>query len=316
MKSDPHRHFGGSISCSTISKMSGLPLKEVKKRTTYSSNDKHDYVSFFDKFTILDNIEWNLKLIEYSIQDVVWQLKKERIDYTEIKFSVNKYLPYVNMGIDELIAWMAYKLDEYGSKWGIKIDSILAIKYEMNKDQQLNIANSIKNDLVAEAVMGIDLVGNENYFDADFYKPIFKNWHAAGKICMAHVGEIYKPNNVEDAVYKLGVDRICHGIAAADMTDMAKYTRDNLIAFDICLTSNHLTGVAPLKGHPVSKMLDKGFIVNIGTDDPIVLNTTIDQEYEKLAIESELSEDDINIIKASTLTADKLAAIKYGIKQK
>lgn len=315
-KADPHRHLGGSISCGTISDITGIPLDEVTKRVTYANDEKYSYESFFDKFTILDSVGWNLSTIEHSIADVVWRLKGESIDYAEIKFSVNKYLPHVEMTAEDLILWIAYKFDEHGSKWGIDIDTILSLKYDMDKGKQLQIASCIKNDLVAETVAGIDLVGDEHYFDPDFYAPIFEDWHAAGCICMAHVGEINKPQNVVDAVHKLKVDRICHGIAAVDMIDLAKYTRDNLIAFDICLTSNTMTGVAPLQGHPVTKMLDKGFLINIGTDDPIVLNTTLDKEYNKLAIETNLSKDDINTLKESALTADRLREIKYGVKQK
>lgn len=303
--------MGGSISCKTISEISGIPLKEVINRMTYANDTNHNYDSFFSKFTILDEIEWNLATIEHSIADIVWHLKKEGIDYAEIKFSINKYLPYIEMSDEDLILWMIYKFDEYSTKWGVTIGPVLSLKYEMDKNKQKKIADCIKNDLIAEYISGIDLVGNENHFDPNFYAPIFKNWHSAGCICMAHVGEINKPQNVIDAVYKLKVDRICHGIAAADLKDLAKYTRDNLIAFDICLTSNTMTGVAPLRGHPVSKMLDNGFLINIGTDDPVVLGTTLDQEYEKLALEARLSENDINSIMESSLTADRLKEIKH-----
>lgn len=312
-KSDPHRHFGGSINCKTISKITNIPLEEVIERVTYKNDKNYNYLSFFSKFTILDEIEWTLEITEYSISSVVWDLKQEGIEYAEIKFSVNKYLPYIKMPIEDFILWMIYKFKEHGSKWGVEIDIILSIKYEMDKEKQINITNCIKNDLIAEYIAGIDLVGNEDYFNPNFYMPIFENWHSAGCICMAHVGEIYKPQNVIDAVHKLRVDRICHGIAAANLIDLAKYTKDNLIAFDICLTSNFKTGVALPNNHPITKMLDNGFLVNIGTDDPIVLETTIDEEYNKLMIEAKLSENDINTIKNSTLTADKLKEI---IKQK
>lgn len=281
MKCDLHRHLSGSISCPTVSQLSNMPIEKVVKLMTYSDDDENDYKSFFKKFDIFNKIEWTRHKIKHSIKDVIWQLKQEKLDYAEIKFSINKYIPYIDMDIKDTILWFANCFDEIGAHWGIEIDLILSLKHDMNKNVQIALGNTIENDLIAECIAGIDIVGDETYFDVDFYKPIFEKWHKSNKICMAHVGEINKPSNVVNAINKLNLDRVCHGLASADNKDLAKLCRDRLIPFDICLTSNIKTGiVSDINNHPILKMLDNGFIITIGTDDPSVFGTNYNKEVE------------------------------------
>lgn len=279
---------------------------------TYNENDLYTYESFFNKFKILDSIEWNMDLIDITIQDAIWNLKKEKIDKAEIKFSINKYLKYINISPNELILWFLNRFDYHASKWNINVDLVLSLKHQMDKQTQIDIANCINNDLIAEYISGIDVVGNENFFCADFYKPIFERWDTAGKACMVHVGEIDRPDNVSEAIKKLPIDRICHGIAAANDKEIAKISRDKQIVFDLCLTSNMFTGVAKKDDHPILKMLENGFLITIGTDDPIIFNTTLDKEYNLFKNITGLSEDYIDLIKSATplLSANEISKRK------
>jgi adenosine deaminase len=295
---DIHRHFCGSISIETVSKISGISLNEVRKLMVFDpQNNNLGYKSFFNKFKIFNDIKWNYDNISLTIQDVVWRLKQEGIQYAEIKFSVNKYLKYINTSIEDFVLWFANEFETFSSSVGITVDLVLSLKHDMDKNLQKKIGNVIKNDIIAECIAGIDIVGDEHYFDVGFYKPIYENWHAAKRVCMAHVGEINRPQHVIDAINILKLDRVCHGIAVANDKELAKMTREKLISFDVCLTSNLCTGVATLGNHPVKKMIENGFIVNIGTDDPIIVDTNINEEYKFFKKETGLSNSEINKIK-------------------
>ena len=308
---DIHRHFGGSISIETISKISGIPLNMVAKSMVFDPHeDSLSYKSFFKKFKVLDNIKWNYDNISLTIQDVVWGLKREEIQYAEIKFSINKYLKYINTSIEEFILWFIHEFEIHSSNVGITVDLVLSLKHDMDKDMQLKIGNVIKKDLIAECIAGIDIVGDENEFDVDFYKPIYENWHAAKRVCMAHVGEINKPQHVIDAINILKLDRVCHGIAVANDKELAKMTSDKLISFDVCITSNLCTGVAVYRNHPVKKMIKNGFIVNIGTDDPVIVDTNISAEYEYLRKEADLTKADVDKIKENAINFSAQEIIK------
>lgn len=308
---DLHRHLGGSISCSTVAKLMNINLLEASKLMTYSKNDCNDYKSFFKKFDILNKIEWTRNRIKKSIEDVIWQLKSENINYSEIKFSVNKYLPYFDMDIRSAILWVSNCFEEISSKWGIEIDLILSLKHDMKTDMQQRLGDMIDDEIIAECIAGIDIVGDESYFNVDFYIPIFEKWHKSGKVCMAHVGEIEKPDNVINAINKLNLDRVCHGIASADNKDLAKLCRDKLISFDICLTSNLKTGVVTnINDHPILRMIENGFLITIGTDDPVILDTNYDKEVELFKKICRLDDEEADMILESSISFSAREIIK------
>jgi adenosine deaminase len=299
---ETHRHFCGSISSEAISKITDMSINRIKSLITFKNSSKFNYENFFKKFELFDNIEWTYEKISKTIQDVIWGIKHEQIEYTEIKFSVNKYLKYINSPVKDLVLWFANEFDRHCSIWGVNADLILCLKHDMDKNTQLEIASIIKDDTIAECISGIDVVGNEKFFDPSFYKPIFKLWHDAGKSCIIHVGEIDNKQNVLDAINILNVDRICHGIAAANDKEIAKKAKNKQIAFDISLTSNIYTGVVKnIYEHPIKNMIDNGFIINIGTDDPQTFSTTLDKEYFILQKITGMTNSEINKFKLNSV---------------
>lgn len=297
MKIDCHRHLSGSISPETVARVAGLDSEIVRDIMVYQPGDEHDYKAFFPRFKFLNQVEWTPYKIDLIIQDFIWYLKKEGIEYTEVKFSLDKYIGHLDMPYKDMFLLFAKLFDTYCSHWGVVVDLTLAIKHDGDKQIQKEICEIIKDDKVASCVSGIDMVGDENYFDPYYYKDLYQLWHDAGKICMAHVGEIDQEDHVIQAIDLLNVDRVCHGIAAADNLDIAAMSRDKLIAFDVSITSNVCTGVAQLETHPVIKMIENGFVVSLGTDDPMIFNTTLKEEYKIFQKITGLSDEEVDLIK-------------------
>jgi adenosine deaminase len=73
--------------------------------------------------------------------------------------------------------------------------------------------------------------------------------------------------------------------------------RDNAIALDVCPISNLKLRVVPSASeHPIKKLLDAGVVCTVSTDDPISFGNTIEDEYEFLARELQLSESELERI--------------------
>jgi adenosine deaminase len=59
-----------------------------------------------------------------------------------------------------------------------------------------------------------------------------------------------------------------------------KLANDYGVAFDVALTSNLKTGViTDLVNHPLRTLLAHGCEVSLGTDDPVIYNTTMEKEF-------------------------------------
>jgi len=255
---------------------------------TFVDGEPHDFHRFLDKFSILDKIKWTEELIDDSIRAVCEDLIYSKTDYTWMRFSINKYMTFLNWHRKDAILFIKRAFDKYAPG---RVGLVLSIKYESERANQRQVASLIDDSDVVDAIEGIDLVGDETYFDSKFYVPIFRQWSVAGKRLFAHVGESQPSSNIMSAMVDMGVRDICHGIRVVSYTgdtscldgEIISYALDHDVCFHLALSSNILTGVLERNDiHPVSALLSAGVKVTIGTDDPVQCNTDLSREYDLL----------------------------------
>lgn len=127
----------------------------------------------------------------------------------------------------------------------------------------------------------LDMYGDETALCN--YKKIFKNAKEKGLILKAHVGEFGSAELVREVVEELELDQVQHGIAAANSKSVMKWLCDNKIQLNVCLSSNvFLCRVLDYKTHPIRKLHDNGIKVTINTDDMLIFNQSISDEFFNL----------------------------------
>lgn len=294
MKCDLHRHLGGSISAETVCSLIGdySQVDKIRSEMTFCDSSDYDFSKFLDKFRILERIDWDQDALSLILEQVCWDIAREQIDYSELKFTVGKYLKIGNAR--DIVTLIHDKVRQQCRQWNINIGLVLCVKYEASRDLQKKVLMLVSDNDVVDKVVGIDVVGNERYFDYKFYKPFVAEWKQAGKGIVMHVGETQSANNIKMAIEQLKVDRIAHGIRVTDDPYILDLSLDNDVCFDVALTSNICTGVvANYNEHPVGQMIDAGCPVTIGTDDPYILQTTLDGEYDLLRNNFDISDEKI-----------------------
>ena len=148
-----------------------------------------------------------------------------------------------------------------------------------------------------ENLDGIDLHGTEPTPLGDWAPDFWRRARDEGKFTKAHAGEFCGAWFVRDVIEKLGAQRIQHGVRAIEDPEVVAMLRDNAIALDICPISNLKLRVVPSASeHPIKKLLDAGVVCTVSTDDPISFGNTIEDEYEFLARELQLSESELERI--------------------
>ncbi len=296
MKCDIHRHLGGSVSPDTVWEIAkrtngiGLTYEQLVKRMTVGGARGIGFSNFLDKFKVLDEVPWPGWAIDLAIKQVCKDLSKEGIDYSEISLSLNKYVQNGQYHGDDAHLQVADYLyncfERYSNMFGVRVGLLLSLRYDSPRDKQLLYSSIIQHDQ-NKYFCGIDLVGDEAEFDAEFYRPILQEWYDAGKATRAHVGEMPgTEDNVGIAVYDLPVTRLAHGIHASD--EVFKEAVRKGIVFDLAIHSNLTTGaISDIMDHPMKRMLGLGCKVTLNTDDPTQFGCTLDDEF-KLALDSGL----------------------------
>ncbi|MCC5806799.1 MAG: adenosine deaminase family protein [Opitutales bacterium] len=131
---------------------------------------------------------------------------------------------------------------------------------------------------------GIDLHGTESFPLEPWTADLWARARAAGKFTKAHAGEFCGPDFVARVIDELGVNRIQHGVRAAEDTALLDRMARDGIACDVCPLSNVKLGVVPtMADHPLPRMLRAGVVCTVSTDDPISFGNRLSGEYLALA---------------------------------
>ena len=145
-------------------------------------------------------------------------------------------------------------------------------------------------------VVGFDVAGDELLLPSlePMERP-FAIAAAAGLGLTAHAAEAGTALHVREAVERLGVRRIGHGIRAIDSDEVMRWAAGEGICFEQCPTSNVLTGaVASYEQHPVRAFLAAGCAVVIGDDDPTTTGVPLSTELDYLMQRVGLGPDEIH----------------------
>jgi len=162
-------------------------------------------------------------------------------------------------------------------------------------------------------VVGFDLAGEEAGYPAEGHIEAFRYAKKHFLKKTVHAGEAYGPESIFQAVTDLYADRIGHGtyllepeaIQDMDIEDRAQYVNrlgqyiaDRRITLEICLTSNLQTNpqMASIEEHTFRKMRDSRISTTLCTDNRLISNTTVTNEYSLAVDKLGLSPKDLKSV--------------------
>ncbi len=148
----------------------------------------------------------------------------------------------------------------------------------------------------------IDICGNELAAPIDDFVPLYRKAEANGLKLRAHVGEFGSADDIMRAVETLHLSEVQHGVTAAQSAMVMKWLADNRIRLNVCPTSNVMLGITPsYKTHPIKELFHAGIPVTINTDDMLIFNQSVSEEYANLLCAGALSVDEIETIRLTGL---------------
>lgn len=151
-------------------------------------------------------------------------------------------------------------------------------------------------------IVGIDLAGQEEGYPAHNFKEAYAYVHKNFMHKTVHAGEAYGAESIFQAITECYADRIGHGYSLfmpdlildpqiknkqKYIEDLSSYIADRRTVIEVCLTSNMQTNpeLKNIKDHKFKDMLENRMATTICTDNRLVSNTTVSDEY-KLALDN------------------------------
>lgn len=126
----------------------------------------------------------------------------------------------------------------------------------------------------------IDVCGGEDVQPVEAFLPLYRKAEQYHLVKRMHVGESGGADDVQRAVETLGLDEVHHGIHAAESKKVMRFLADHHIQLNICPSSNVMLGyAADYKTHPIKVLYEHGVPVTINTDDLLIFDSSIENEY-------------------------------------
>ena len=138
-------------------------------------------------------------------------------------------------------------------------------------------------ELATEGLAGINIIPDPYETEAEWTAVYLwaEQAAAAGLGITAHAGE-FSTANIRSALNVPGLTRIGH--LAYTSKGLVEMIAKRHVAVECCLTCNIVLGAArSLESHPIRRFYEHGIVVALGTDDPVRVCTTIEQEYHTAA---------------------------------
>ncbi|RTE65947.1 adenosine deaminase [Amphritea opalescens] len=136
-------------------------------------------------------------------------------------------------------------------------------------------------------IIGIGLDSSEQDNPPAKFTRVFAKARELGLLTVAHAGEEGPAQNVIDALDILKVDRIDHGVRAADDTALMERLAHENIALTVCPLSNtRLRVFDDMSQHNILQMLEQGVKVTVNSDDPAYFGGYLTENF--LALEKGL----------------------------
>jgi len=142
----------------------------------------------------------------------------------------------------------------------------------------------------------------------ELFVDAYREAKAAGLRLVAHAGEEGPADYVRSALDILHVERIDHGVRAADDPNLVARLVAEGIPLTMCPLSNQKLQVFPdLRDHNLKQLLDQGVRVTINSDDPSYFGGYILDNYLAIADALNLDRDDLILLARNSIEATFLA---------
>jgi adenosine deaminase len=233
-----------------------------------------------------------VKYMEIAIEDCI----ADTVVLLEASIDIN-LIRYFNGSIEQLIEAVGALRIKYRD--GIDFKPEIGL----NKDAPLDEAHRCSQKCIDSGeYFGIDLYGPERDMKLAGFVDIFDSAKKKGLKTKIHIGEFSDAASIEEAISLLHPDEIQHGIKAADSEKTMAQLKAKNIRLNICPQSNISLGAEEsIKQHPIRALYDHGVRISINTDDRILFDASITDQYMDLINNDVFSFDEINSIRENSL---------------
>ena len=310
-KAELHLHVEGTLEPELLFKLAKrnnvqipfLNINEVK--SAYNFNNLESFLNIFYQGS-------KVLIKEQDFFDLTWEYalkcKEDNVVHAEIFFDPQTH---VNRGVnfDLVINGIHRALLKANKEFGLTHKIIMCFLRHLDEVSAFEILDQAL--VHKDKIIGVGLDSSEIGHPPRKFEKVFKKAIQNGFLTVAHAGEEGPPEYIWEALKLLKVKRIDHGVQCLHDEKLVKKLRENQIPLTVCPLSNiKLRVFDKMKNHNLKKMLNKGLLVMVNSDDPAYFGGYINDNLIECQTELNFSMKEIktliiNSFKSSFLEEEK-----------
>lgn len=282
-KAELHIHIEGSLEPELIFALAErngvqLPYADVEAlRSAYAFTDLQSFLDIYYAGA-------SVLLKEEDFYDMARAyLKRAAADnvlHAEIFFDPQTHTAR-GVPIEVVVAGLHRACVDAEAELGISSALILCFLRHLSEEDALQTLEAALP--LRDKFIGVGLDSSEVGHPPEKFARVFARCRELGLHLVAHAGEEGPPAYIWSALDVLKVERIDHGVQAAQDAALMQRLADERIALTVCPLSNQKLRVFPdLADHNLKRLLDAGLAVTVNSDDPAYFGGYINDNFVQL----------------------------------
>ena len=307
-KAELHIHIEGSLEPElmfALARRNGvsLPYDSVDAlRKAYSFSSLQDFLDlYYQGMSVLRT--------EQDFFDLAWayltRIRAQNVRYVEMFFDPQGHtargIPFATV-----MSGLTRAIDDAVLDLGVRARLIMCFLRHLDEaDAERTLDQALAH---RDRIIGVGLDSSEVGHPPSKFKNVFRRARDEGLLLVAHAGEEGPPQYVWEALDVLGVDRIDHGNRSLeDQALVARLARERM-ALTVCPLSNlRLCVVGDLREHPLRRMMEKGLLVTLNSDDPAYFGGYMSENFRAIQAALGLGDDELRTIARNGFAASFMA---------
>ena len=306
-KAELHLHIEGTLEPELLFALAGrnkvgLRFPDVASiRAAYNFTDLQSFLDiYYEGAAVL--------IREADFDDLAWSyLKRVAADnarHVEIFFDPQTHTDR-GIATATVVAGLLSALERGERELGISWRLIPCFLRHLSEEAAFETLRQLEKWTDRFAAVGLD--SSEKGHPPAKFERVFARVRELGLRTVAHAGEEGPPAYISDALDRLQVSRIDHGVRSLEDPALVERLRREQMPLTVCPLSNVRLRVFPEIGqHNLKRLLDRGLVVTINSDDPAYFGGYLNDNWRAVTKALSLTKADLVRLARNSFTASFL----------
>jgi adenosine deaminase len=310
-KAELHLHIEGTLEPELMFALAKKNSIQIPYKSVQELKQAYNFSSL-QSFLDIYYAGANVLIHESDFFDLTWAYlltcKEQNILHVEIFFDPQTHTKR-GIAFGTVITGITKALEKAKEELGISSYLIMCFLRHLSEEEAFE---TLKLSLPFKAqILGVGLDSSEVGHPPSKFKNVFQACQKEGYKIVAHAGEEGDSSYIWEAIELLHVQRIDHGIRCEEDAHLVEFLKEKQIPLTVCPLSNvKLRAVSTMQEHNILKLLHKGLLVTVNSDDPAYFGGYLNENYLALTQALHVNKEELkklatNSFKASFLPQER-----------